>query len=102
MTPTKEELEAKARHFANTVFVIGSGILMLAASLVQPLFVVWLGGAVGENASYILATVLILVLASNRPGLALHAIERQCRRYGHVVSEGSSTCSRCRQRLNAD
>ena len=31
MTPSKEELEAKAKHFANTVFVIGAGVIMLAA-----------------------------------------------------------------------
>jgi hypothetical protein len=69
---------------------------------VQPLCVAWLGGAVGEHGSFILATVLILVLASNRPGLALHAAERQCRKHGHVVSEGAPTCSRCLQRLVDD
>jgi hypothetical protein len=102
MTPSKEQLEAKARHFANSVFLIGSGLLMLAASLLQPLFAAWLGGAVGEQGSFILATVLILVLASNRPALALHAAGRQCRKYGHVISEGSPTCSRCLQRISAD
>ena len=97
MTPSKAELEAKVRHFANSVFVIGSGILMLAASLLQPLSMALLDGAAGEQASYILATVLILALASKRPAFALYAAERQCRKYGHAVSEAAPTCSRCLQ-----
>lgn len=102
MTPSKQELETSVRHFANTVFVIGSGILMLLASLLQPLSVAAIGGEIGEQATYIAATILILVLASKRPALALYAAERQCRKYGHAISEGSRTCSRCFQSISGN
>ena len=97
MTPPKEELEAKAKHFANTVFVIGAGVMMLAASLLQPLAIRWIGPSIGEHISFITATILIFVLATKRPALALFALERQCLRYGHVLREGSTVCERCYQ-----
>ena len=97
--PSKEELETKAKHFANTVFVIGAGVMMLAASLLQPFAISWVGAAIGEHITFIIATICILVLATKRPRLALYATERQCERYGHVLSEGSSVCERCYQPL---
>jgi hypothetical protein len=96
VTPSKEELEAKARHFANTVFVIGAGGIMLAASLLQP-FAVSRLGANGSDIAFAVATLCILGLASMRSSFALFAIERQCVKYGHVPREGSSVCSRCFQ-----
>ncbi|MCF8179338.1 MAG: hypothetical protein K9J74_12580 [Sulfuritalea sp.] len=102
MTPSKEELETRVKHFANTVFVIGSGILMVIASLLQPWSMATLGGAMGEQATFIVATILILVLASKRPALALYAAERQCRKYGHVISVGSQTCGRCFQPIDGN
>ena len=96
MTPSKEELEAKARHFANTVFVIGAGAIMLAASLLQPIAVSRLGESGGDIA-FVVATLCILGLASKRSSFALFAIERQCVKYGHVPRDGSSVCSRCFQ-----
>ena len=98
MTPSKEELEAKARHFANTVFVIGAGVIMLAASLAQS-FAVSRFGANGGDYVFIAATLCILALAAKRSSFALFAIERQCAKYGHVPREGSSVCSRCFQTI---
>ena len=95
MTPPKEELEARARHFANTVFVVGAGVIMLAASLAQPLLLKWLGPGMGEHLPFIGATALILLLAVKRPQLALFSLERACLKYGHVLREGSSICTRC-------
>jgi hypothetical protein len=99
VTPSKEELQAKARHFANTVFVIGAGVIMLAASLLQPHAMKWMGSGMGEHFPFILATIFIFVLASKRSGFALFALERQCRKYGHVPREGSSVCERCFQTI---
>jgi len=98
VTPSKEELDAKARHFANTVFVIGAGAIMLAASLLQS-FAVRLMGANGGDIAFIAATLCILVLASKRSSFALFAIERQCARHGHLPRAGSSVCSRCFQAI---
>jgi len=95
VTPSKEELQAKARHFAHSVFVIGAGVIMLAASLLQPFAVKWMGAGIGEHFPFIAATIFIFVLASKRSGLALFAIERQCEKYGHALREGSSVCERC-------
>lgn len=95
MTPSKEELETKARHFANTVFLIGAGVIMLAASLSQPLLLKWLGQGMGEHAPFIGASALILLLALKRPQLALFSLERACLKYGHVLREGSLICTRC-------
>ena len=97
MTPSKQELEDKAKHFANTVFVIGSGLIILAASLLQPYTMRWMGGATGEQFPFIAGTLLIVMLALKRPAFALFALARQCREYGHVVREGSTTCERCFQ-----
>jgi len=99
VTSSKEEFLAKARHFANTVFVIGAGVIMLAASLLQPHATKWLGSGAGEHSPFILATIIIFVLASKRSGLALYALERQCRKHGHVPREGSSVCERCFQTI---
>lgn len=98
MTPSKEELEAKARHFANTVFAIGAGAFMLAASLLQPFAMSRLGENGGDMA-FIIATLCIFGLASKRSSFALFAIERQCAKYGHVPREGSTVCSRCFQTI---
>ena len=98
MTPSKEELEAKARHFANTVFVIGAGAIMLAASLLQPFAVSQLG-ANGGDIAFAVATLCILGLASKRSSFALFAIDRQCAKYGHLPREHSSVCSRCFQTI---
>lgn len=98
MTPSKQELDTKVKHFANTVFVIGAGLIMLAASLLQG-FVVAHFGENGADVTFIAATILILVLASKRPSFALHEIRRQCEKYGHAPTEGSSVCSRCLQTL---
>jgi hypothetical protein len=59
--PSKEELQAKARHFANTVFVIGAGVIMLAASLLQPYAMKWVGAGMGEHFPFIAATIFIFV-----------------------------------------
>ena len=98
MTPSKEELEAKARHFANTVFVIGAGGIMLSASLLQPFAASQLG-ANGGDIAFAVATLCILGLASKRSSFALFAIDRQCAKYGHLPREGSSVCSRCFQTI---
>ena len=97
MTPSKQELEDKAKHFANTVFVIGSGLVILAASLLQPYTMQWTGGATGEQFPFIAGTLLIVMLALKLPAFALFALARQCRQYGHVLREGSTTCQRCLQ-----
>lgn len=98
MTPSKEELEAKARHFANTVFAIGTGGIMLAASMLQA-FAVSRLGANGGDIVFVVATVCILLLASKRSSFALLAIERQCAKYGHVPRAGSPVCNRCFQTI---
>lgn len=98
MTPSKEELEAKARHFANTVFVIAAGLIMLAASLLQPLVQKWMGED-GGHLAFLAATVAIFALAGQRSRFALYAIERQCAKYGHVPKEGSPVCGRCLQTI---
>jgi len=99
VTSSKEESQAKARHFANTVFVIGAGVIMLAASLLQPYAMKWMGSGMGEHFPFIAATIVIFVLASKRSHFALFALERQCRKYGHVAGEGSSVCERCFQTI---
>jgi hypothetical protein len=99
VTPSKQELQDKARHFANTVFVIGAGVIMFTASLLQPYTMQWIGGTTGEQFPFIAGTLLIVMLALKRPALALFALERQCRTYGHVLREGSSTCERCFQNV---
>ncbi len=98
MTPSKEELETKARHFANTVFAIGAGVIMLATSLLQP-FAVKAMGTNGGDMAFIAATLCIFVLASKRSSFALFAIKRQCAKYGHVLRDDSSICSRCFQSI---
>ncbi len=100
MTPSKAELEAKAKHFANTVFVIGAGVLMFAASLSQPLALAWLGPVIGEHITFIAATIGIFLLAANRPRFALFAIDRQCKKYGHALSDETTVCSRCYQTIS--
>lgn len=95
-TPSKEELEEKAKHFATTAFLIGSGLLMVAANILQPLAAKLMGEEFGSQTIFILATILIFVLASKRPELALFAIKRQCQKYGHVVRKGAPVCDRCR------
>jgi len=92
---SKEELEAKAKHFANTVFAIGAGVIMLAASLLHPYVLKWLGPGIGEHAAFIVATALIVVLAAKRPSFALYSIGRECSKHGHVLSKGSRVCERC-------
>lgn len=99
MTPSEEELQAKARHFANTVFVIGAGIIMLVASLLQPHAAKWMGPGMGEHLPFIAATILIFLLASKRSDFALFALRRQCLKYGHIAGEGSSVCARCFQAI---
>ncbi len=101
MTPSKEELQAKARHFANTVFVIGAGVMMLAASMLQT-FAVSQMGENGGNFVFIAATILIFALASKRSELALFATERQCQKYGHVLRADSPVCERCLQTIAGD
>ena len=95
MTPPKQELQDKAKHFANTVFVIGAGVIMFSASWLQPYTMKWLGGATGEQLPFIAGTLLIVMLAMKRPAFALFALERQCQKYGHAIREGSPTCERC-------
>lgn len=95
MTPSKETLESEARHFANTVFVIGAGVIMLAASLLQPYAVRWAGSDNGGHFVFIAATICIFALSTKRPEFALLALARQCKKYGHVLNEGSTVCDRC-------
>lgn len=99
MTPSKETLEAKAKQFANIVFAIGAGALILTAFLLRPLAVSWMGEAIGENITFIVATIGIFLLSSERPQLALFATERQCQKYGHVRRDGNPVCERCYQTL---
>ena len=73
---------------------------MFAASLLQPYAMKWIEGATGEQFPFIAGTLLIVMLALKRPAFALFALERQCREYGHVVHEGSSTCERCFQNVD--
>ena len=100
MTPSKAILEDKAKHFANTVFFIGAGVLMLAASLLQNTAENLLGEGIGGNAMFIGATIAIFVLSSKRPAFALFAIERQCKKYGHLYLEESSMCGRCFKKMD--
>lgn len=72
---------------------------MFAASLLQPYTTQWLGGAAGEHFPFITGTLFIVMLGLKRPALALFALERQCRTYGHDLREGSSTCERCFQNI---
>jgi hypothetical protein len=97
VTPSKQDLQDKAKHFANTVFVIGAGVIMFAASMLQPHTMQWIGGATGEQLPFIAGTLLIVLLALKRPAFALYALARQCREYGHVLNEGTTTCERCFQ-----
>ncbi|MBL8479017.1 MAG: hypothetical protein JNK59_06885, partial [Sterolibacteriaceae bacterium] len=48
---------------------------------------------------FIAGTLLIVMLAMKRPAFALFALERQCRKYGHAMREGSPTCERCFQKV---
>ena len=99
VTPSNQELQDKAKHFANTVFVIGAGLIILAASLLQPYTMQWIAGATGEQIPFIAGTLLIVMLAMKRPAFALFALERQCQKYGHVMRKGSPTCERCFQKV---
>jgi hypothetical protein len=101
MTPSKEQLESQAKHFANTAFVVGAGVLILAASLLQPYAVSWMGSDTAGHLVFIAATICIFVLSSKRPELALYAIARQCKKYGHVVDEGTVVCKRCYKNVAA-
>jgi hypothetical protein len=96
---SREESEKKARHFANTVFYVGSGLIILAASLLQPLLASSIGGSFGDNVAFIAATVLIFVLASKRVDLALLSLKRQCSEHGHLLNEAGTACTRCLQEL---
>ena len=100
MTPSKETLENQAKHFANTVFAIGAGVLILGASLLQPYAVTWVGSDVGGHMLFIGATILIFVLSTKRVDFALFAFARQCKKYGHVPSDELSLCSRCHQDIS--
>jgi hypothetical protein len=97
VTPSEEKLEDQAKLFANVVFFVVSASLMLAATLFKPVALDLFGNVVGEHISFIAATLGIFWLASKRPQLALLAIDRQCRKYGHVLEEDSRVCKRCFQ-----
>lgn len=99
MPPTKLESQESARHFANTVFVVGAGVIMFAASMIQPYSVQWLGGATGEHFPYIAGTLLIAWLAVKRPQFALYSLKWQCRKHGHLPSGESNVCQRCLEEL---
>ncbi len=99
MSLTREESEKKARHFANTVFYIGSGVIILVASLLQPWLSGTIGGAIGDNLGFVVATVLIFVLASKRADLALMSLRRQCAEHGHAPNDAGTACTRCLQEL---
>lgn len=99
MSLTREESEKKARHFANTVFYVGAGIIILIASLLQPRLASAIEGAVGENVAFVVATILIFVLASKRADLALMSLRKQCAEHGHLPNEAGSSCLRCLQEL---
>lgn len=98
MKPSNEALDAKARHFANSVFVVGAGAIMLAASLLQTVAMNALGAS-GGDITFIVATLCILLLASQRSQFALLAIRRQCAKHGHAPGLGASVCSRCLQTI---
>ena len=100
VTPSKETLEAQAKRFANIVFFVSAAGMMLAANLLQPLALSLLGPVIGEHISFIAATIGIFGLSSKRPQLALFEIDRQCRKYGHVIGEDSAVCKRCYQRIS--
>jgi hypothetical protein len=100
VAPSKEKLEAEAKRFANIVFFIGAAGMMLAASLLKPLALSSLGPVIGEHVSFIVATIGIFVLASKRPELALLAIDRQCRKYGHAADGEPPVCQRCFQSIS--
>lgn len=100
VTPSKEKLEAEAKRFANIAFFVGAAALMLAATLLKPYALSLLGPVIGEHISFIAATVGIFTLASRRPQLALLAIDRQCRKYGHLPGDDSSVCQRCFQTIS--
>lgn len=100
VVPSREELEKRVRHFANSVFLIGSGVLMLLANVLQPFAAQVLGAESGSQTVFISATLLILFLASKRSAFALHAAKKQCAKYGHVTPNGAPACSRCGQVVN--
>lgn len=102
MPPTRTESQNQARHFANTVFVIGAGIIMFSATLIQPHTLSWLGGVAGEHFPFIAGTVLIAWLALQRPQLALFALKRQCAKHGHLPNPQTGTCERCLERVGGD
>lgn len=95
MTPSKEKLEDQAKLFANVVFFIISAGLMLAATLLKPAALEMFGSVFGEHITFVAATFAIFWLASKRPQLALLAVDRQCRKYGHVLEGDSRVCKRC-------
>lgn len=98
-TPSKETLESEAKHFANTVFAIGAGVLILAASFLQPHVMRWTGSETGGHLLFLAATIAIFLLSGKRPDFALLALKRQCKKYGHVLSEGATACSRCFEKI---
>ena len=99
MPPDKLKSQESARHFANTVFVVGAGIIMFGASLIQPWTMRWLGGATGEHFPYIAGTLLIAWLAVKRPQFALYSLQWQCRKHGHLLNGESRVCERCLEDL---
>lgn len=68
---------------------------MVAANLLQPLASRLMGEDLGSQVTFIGAAILIFVLASKRPQLALFAIKRQCQKYGHAIRKGAPVCDRC-------
>lgn len=100
MTPSKEKLETDAKHFANTVFSIGAGVLILGASLLQPIASNWAGSDIGGHVVFVVATLCIVLLSTNRVRFALFAIDRQCKKYGHVPGVEPSVCARCFQTIS--
>lgn len=100
--PSRSESQENAKHFANTVFVVGSGVIMFAASLVQPYTQAWLGGAAGEHFPFIAGTLLIAWLAVKRPQFALYSLQWQCRKHGHLLEGDSRVCGRCLENLAGD
>lgn len=101
MTPSKEALENQAKHFANTAFAIGAGLLILAASLLQPFAVRLTGSETGGHIAFLAATVGIFLLAGKRVDFALFAMARQCKKYGHVLNDDSPICQRCFQTISS-
>ena len=102
MPPTKLESQENAKHFANTVFVVGAGVIMFAASMIQPYTARLLGGAAGEHFPFIAGTLLIAWLAMKRPQLALYSLQWQCRKHGHLLSGESKLCERCLETVGDD